>query len=278
VLAQACPVREVLDRVAGKWSVLIIVAAAHGPVRFTEPERSIEGIGRRMLTPTLRNLERDGLVTRTVHPTVPPKVEYELTPVARELRATLLSLTDWAERHRVTIAESRAAYDAEHRPELVDVWALRCPAGSEAERPRVGDQRLEGVPGPRHQAALGEVHQSADPGDLGGHRAVGLPDGLFDAETLALAPEEGARHLDLVTGPQFAQVADGRLQRDRAHPAGRQVRLADPGRPERRPAGVLGVLEVDALVEMAQHIGLVPADGHGDGERLCHDFPFGDDC
>ncbi|MFF4346856.1 winged helix-turn-helix transcriptional regulator [Streptomyces sp. NPDC001530] len=120
VLAQACPVREVLDRVAGKWSVLIIVAAAHGPIRFTELERSVEGISRRMLTLTLRNLERDGLLTRTVHPTVPPKVEYELTPVARELHATLLSLTDWAERHRVTIAESRAAYDAQHRPELVD--------------------------------------------------------------------------------------------------------------------------------------------------------------
>ncbi|MER5874756.1 MULTISPECIES: helix-turn-helix domain-containing protein [unclassified Streptomyces] len=120
VLAQACPVREVLDRVAGKWSVLIIVAAAPGPIRFTALERSIEGISRRMLTLTLRHLERDGLVTRTVHPTVPPKVEYELTPVARELHATLLSLTDWAERHRVTIAESRAAYDAEHRPELLD--------------------------------------------------------------------------------------------------------------------------------------------------------------
>jgi DNA-binding HxlR family transcriptional regulator len=98
---------------------MIIVAAAHGPIRFTELERSIEGISRRMLTLTLRNLERDGLLTRTVHPTVPPKVEYELTPVARELHASLLGLTDWAERHRVTIAESRAAYDALHRPELV---------------------------------------------------------------------------------------------------------------------------------------------------------------
>ncbi|MEU9784841.1 helix-turn-helix domain-containing protein [Streptomyces phaeochromogenes] len=118
VHAEGCPVREVLDRVAGKWSVMIIVAAAHGPIRFTELERSVEGISRRMLTLTLRNLERDGLVTRTVHPTVPPKVEYELTPVARELHASLLGLTDWAERHRVTIAEARAAYDAEHRPEL----------------------------------------------------------------------------------------------------------------------------------------------------------------
>ncbi|MGW2935099.1 winged helix-turn-helix transcriptional regulator [Streptomyces sp. NPDC001156] len=120
VNAHACPVREVLDRVAGKWSVQILVAAAHGPIRFTELERSIEGISRRMLTLTLRNLERDGLVTRTVHPTVPPKVEYELTPIAEELHATLLSLTDWAERYRVAIAEARAVYDAEHRPELLD--------------------------------------------------------------------------------------------------------------------------------------------------------------
>ncbi|WP_393076565.1 winged helix-turn-helix transcriptional regulator [Streptomyces sp. LN704] len=120
VHAEACPVREVLDRVAGKWSVQILVAAAHGPIRFTELERSIDGISRRMLTLTLRNLERDGLVTRTVHPTVPPKVEYELTTVARELHVTLLSLTDWAERHRVTIAESRAAYDDRHRPEPLD--------------------------------------------------------------------------------------------------------------------------------------------------------------
>ncbi|MGW3100497.1 winged helix-turn-helix transcriptional regulator [Streptomyces sp. NPDC001100] len=117
VNAHACPVREVLDRVAGKWSVQILVAAAHGPIRFTELERSIEGISRRMLTLTLRNLERDGLVTRTVFPTVPPKVEYQLTPVAQELHETLQRLTDWAERNRIYIAESRAAYDTEHDPE-----------------------------------------------------------------------------------------------------------------------------------------------------------------
>ena len=111
VIAEACPVREVLDRVAGKWSILIVVAAARGPVRFTELERAIEGISRRMLTLTLRNLERDGLLKRTVHPTVPPKVEYELTPIARELHESLLSLTDWAERHRTTISAARHAYD-----------------------------------------------------------------------------------------------------------------------------------------------------------------------
>ncbi|TGB10196.1 helix-turn-helix domain-containing protein [Streptomyces sp. MZ04] len=118
VNAQACPVREVLDRVVGKWSVPILVAAAHGPIRFTELERSIDGISRRMLALTLRNLDRDGLLVRTVHPTVPPKVEYELTPMAQELHGTLLKLTGWAERHRVSIAESRAAYD--ERRGLVD--------------------------------------------------------------------------------------------------------------------------------------------------------------
>ncbi|MET9084353.1 helix-turn-helix domain-containing protein [Streptomyces sp. NPDC004237] len=120
VNAHACPVREVLDRVAGKWSVQILVAASHGPIRFTELERGIEGISRRMLTLTLRNLERDGLMTRTVHPTVPPKVEYELTPVAYELHETLQRLTDWAERNRGYIAQARAAYDVEHNPELLD--------------------------------------------------------------------------------------------------------------------------------------------------------------
>ncbi|MEU3509869.1 helix-turn-helix domain-containing protein [Streptomyces longwoodensis] len=124
VNAHACPVREVLDRVAGKWSVQILVAAAHGPIRFTELERGIEGISRRMLTLTLRNLERDGLVTRTVHPTVPPRVEYELTPVARELHETLQRLTEWAERNRTYVAEARAAYDAAHAPDLADAGGV----------------------------------------------------------------------------------------------------------------------------------------------------------
>ncbi|MFI7413961.1 winged helix-turn-helix transcriptional regulator [Streptomyces sp. NPDC049627] len=109
---EACPVTEVLDRVAGKWSIGILIAAAHGPVRFTELERAIKGISRRMLTLNLRRLERDGLLVRTVHPTVPPKVEYSVTPMARELHASLIGLVDWAERHRSAIAEARAAYDS----------------------------------------------------------------------------------------------------------------------------------------------------------------------
>ncbi|MEV8452336.1 helix-turn-helix domain-containing protein [Streptomyces sp. NPDC052095] len=109
---EACPLTEVLDHVAGKWSIGILVAAAHGPVRFTELERTITGISRRMLTLNLRKLERDGLLIRTVHPTVPPKVEYSLTPMARELHASLAGLVGWAERHRADITAARATYDA----------------------------------------------------------------------------------------------------------------------------------------------------------------------
>ncbi|MFI5794094.1 winged helix-turn-helix transcriptional regulator [Streptomyces sp. NPDC051677] len=109
---EACPITEVLDHVAGKWSIGILVAAAPGPVRFTELERTITGISRRMLTLNLRKLERDGLLIRTVYPTVPPKVEYSLTPMARELHATLAGLVGWAERHRADITTARVTYDA----------------------------------------------------------------------------------------------------------------------------------------------------------------------
>ncbi|MFI2709619.1 winged helix-turn-helix transcriptional regulator [Micromonospora sp. NPDC018662] len=111
----ACTVREALDRVGGKWSIGILIAASAGPIRFTELERRVEGISRRMLTLTLRNLERDGLLVRQVHPTVPPRVEYTATPMARELHESLVALTRWAERHRAAISAARAAYDREHQ-------------------------------------------------------------------------------------------------------------------------------------------------------------------
>ena len=111
LMAEACTLGEVLDHVGGKWSVPILLSAIGGPVRFSQLERLIQGISRRMLTLTLRNLERDGLLVRTVYPTVPPKVEYTATDMARELRDSLAALTDWAERHRADIATARAAYD-----------------------------------------------------------------------------------------------------------------------------------------------------------------------
>lgn len=109
-----CPIppRELLDTIGGKWAVQIIVAVANAPMRFTELERLIDGISRRMLTLTLRNLERDGLLVRTVYPTVPPKVEYQATPMALELYEAMLTLTNWSRRHSGCVAKSREAYDS----------------------------------------------------------------------------------------------------------------------------------------------------------------------
>src|SRR3954468_9199934 len=111
-ISEACAILEVLDHVAGKWNLGVLVAAADGPIRFTELERTVPGISRRMLTLTLRKMERDGLMIRTVYPTVPPKVEYRLTEMAQELYESLVALTRWAEQHRRDIQEARAEYDA----------------------------------------------------------------------------------------------------------------------------------------------------------------------
>lgn len=107
-----CEVRQILDRVADKWSLLVIALLDRRRLRFTELKREIDGVSQRMLTVTLRQLERDGLVKRTVHPVVPPKVEYELTPLGRTLHTTIRSLVTWTETHQSEIATARAAYDA----------------------------------------------------------------------------------------------------------------------------------------------------------------------
>jgi DNA-binding HxlR family transcriptional regulator len=105
-------VREVLNRVGDKWSVLIVGLLADGPKRFSELRRTIEGISPRMLTLTLRGLERDGLVTRTVYPTIPPRVEYQLTELGRTLQKPIQSLAKWAQENREKIQQSRNRYDA----------------------------------------------------------------------------------------------------------------------------------------------------------------------
>jgi DNA-binding HxlR family transcriptional regulator len=104
-------VREVLNRVGDKWSVLIVQLLADGPKRFSELRRTIEGISQRMLTLTLKGLERDGLVTRTVYPTIPPRVEYQLTDLGRTLRKPIQSLAKWAQENRERIQQSRDRYD-----------------------------------------------------------------------------------------------------------------------------------------------------------------------
>ena len=111
-IPQACPaVREVLHRVGDKWSVQIVALLGDGPLRFSELRRAIEGISQRMLTLTLRGLERDGLVTRTVFPEIPPRVEYELTRLGKTLLEPIQALADWAAEYRTSIHEARAKFD-----------------------------------------------------------------------------------------------------------------------------------------------------------------------
>lgn len=107
-----CEVRQILDRIADKWSLLVIALLDTRRLRFTELRREIDGVSQRMLTVTLRQLERDGLVERTVHPVVPPRVDYELTSLGKTLHATIQSLVTWTEEHQLEIAGARAAYDA----------------------------------------------------------------------------------------------------------------------------------------------------------------------
>ena len=109
-----CGIRVVLDRVGDKWSVLIVVELSGGARRFGELQRAVDGISQRMLTLTVRRLERDGLVIRTVYPTVPAQVDYRLTETGASLTHLVQALADWSLTHRGAIAASRHAYDAEH--------------------------------------------------------------------------------------------------------------------------------------------------------------------
>lgn len=107
-------VTEVLARVGDKWSMQIVMNLADGPMRFNALLRAIAGISQRMLTRTLRNLERDGLVNRVVTPSVPPRVDYSLTELGKSLRVPVSVLGDWAVTHREAIAASREQFDQEH--------------------------------------------------------------------------------------------------------------------------------------------------------------------
>jgi len=105
-------VSEVLARVGDKWTVLVVATLGDGPRRFNELRRALGSISQRMLTLTLRGLERDGLVTRTVHATVPPRVDYELTRLGRSLLEPVSALGNWARRNRPAIQNARQRFDA----------------------------------------------------------------------------------------------------------------------------------------------------------------------
>ncbi|APH73081.1 transcriptional regulator [Aquibium oceanicum] len=109
-------VSDVLQRVGDKWTVLVVSKLGGGPLRFNELRNTIGGISQKMLTTTLRGLERDGFVTRTVFPTIPPRVDYELTDLGRELLVPVQALGDWALKNIDRVNASRERFDAERGP------------------------------------------------------------------------------------------------------------------------------------------------------------------
>ena len=108
-----CPVRDVLDKISGKWSTLMLLALADGPTRFGQLRRMLPDISQRMLTQTLRDLQRDGYVHREVFPTQPPSVEYSLTPLGRSLLEPLQQLVGWAVTHHTNIRAARSDFARE---------------------------------------------------------------------------------------------------------------------------------------------------------------------
>ena len=107
----ACRVRAVLDRIGDKWAIYVVDRLGGGPLRFSELLRAIDGITARMLTVTLRGLERDGVLTRTVHAAVPPRVDYALTPLGETLLSAIGELVIWADTHLPEIEAAQASYD-----------------------------------------------------------------------------------------------------------------------------------------------------------------------
>ena len=107
-------VSDVLARVGSKWSILVIAKLGRGPQRFNALKREIAGISQRMLTLTVRGLERDGLILRTVTPTIPPRVDYALTDLGRSLLEPVSALGDWAIANRAVVESARQAFDAQH--------------------------------------------------------------------------------------------------------------------------------------------------------------------
>jgi DNA-binding HxlR family transcriptional regulator len=110
--SRLCPSRQLLDRIGDKWTVLVLGVLARSPRRYGEIAREIDGVSQKMLTQTLRHLERDGMVVRTVHATVPVRVDYELTELGRSLSGPLAALEAWAVAHMDVIEQARTQYDA----------------------------------------------------------------------------------------------------------------------------------------------------------------------
>ncbi|MFN8373719.1 MAG: helix-turn-helix domain-containing protein [Anaerolineae bacterium] len=112
VLNKSCPSRQVLELIADKWAILVLYSLAYKTMRYGELQRTIGGVSKKMLTQTLRELERNGLISRTVYQVIPPHVEYALTPLGSSLRAQMGGLCAWAEDHLDAVHQARAQYDS----------------------------------------------------------------------------------------------------------------------------------------------------------------------
>jgi DNA-binding HxlR family transcriptional regulator len=110
VFDQPCPIRDVLDRIGDRWSMLVLAALSDGTMRFSELARAIGDVSKQMLSRTLKHLEEDGLIRRTLYPEVPPRVEYELTDMGRSFLIPLKTLVGWADEHHRAICEAREEY------------------------------------------------------------------------------------------------------------------------------------------------------------------------
>jgi len=110
VFAQPCPIRDVLDRIGDQWSLLVLQVLEHGTMRFSEINRAIGDISKQMLSKTLKRLEEDGFIRRTLYPEVPPRAEYELTDLGRSFLVPMKGLIAWADDHHRAICEAREGY------------------------------------------------------------------------------------------------------------------------------------------------------------------------
>jgi DNA-binding HxlR family transcriptional regulator len=127
---EGCRAREVLDLVADKWSLYVVASLGSGSRRFTEIKRGIDGISQRMLTVTLRRLERDGILTRTVYEVMPPNVTYQLTPLGKSLLLATTPLVEWSTQHLPQVDAARARYDQRTRRQPVSHSAVSGEAAS----------------------------------------------------------------------------------------------------------------------------------------------------
>src|ERR1700749_4131448 len=122
VLAEACPTRQVVNRIGDRWSLLVLYALEGGPLRFADLRRTVEGVSQKMLPQTLRLLERDGLVRREVFAAVPPHVEYSLTPLGRSLSSRIAAIREWAYANMDDIEAARRDFDTLSPDRALPPW------------------------------------------------------------------------------------------------------------------------------------------------------------